>query len=83
MADVGTGPLPARPREVARYRRTNPLTEDERLMAQRWLLHPHYVAEHERLATLVGTIGTQMLRARRLLSRLEKHTPSLASGGGL
>lgn len=42
----------------------------------------HYVAEHERLATLVGTIGTQMLRARRLLSRLEKHSPSLASGGG-
>jgi hypothetical protein len=42
----------------------------------------HYVAEHERLATLVGIIETQMLRARRLLSRVKNAAPSLASGGG-
>ncbi len=42
----------------------------------------HYVAEHERLASLVSTIEAQMLRARRLLNRVEMDTPSLASGGG-
>ena len=42
----------------------------------------HYVAEHERLAGLVGSIETQMLRARGLLSRLDKATPLRASGGG-
>ena len=42
----------------------------------------HYVAEHERLAALVGIIETQILRARRLLSRVKNGAPSLASGGG-
>jgi hypothetical protein len=42
----------------------------------------HYVAEHERLADLVGTIEAQMLRARRLLGRLENGPPAQVSGGG-
>ena len=42
----------------------------------------HYVSEHERLADLVGTIEAQMLRARRLLGRLETVPPGQVSGGG-
>ena len=42
----------------------------------------HYVAEHERLAELVGRVEAQMGRARGLLRGLQHSTPAQPSAGG-
>ncbi len=42
----------------------------------------HYVAEHERLADLVGSVEAQMQRARRMLQLQKNATAVRATGGG-